>query len=215
MFSVGNTAVAYSITCSGGQCISSFTAFVETRNNQIIGLDGFRYPLDLQGWLGVELEFGTIYDYKPYTWTMDFPNLGYKEDNKNMMFLVEFGPRIIGYGTILLAFIVSYHMRAWSHFFLRVFAVAACVYIVSVFLVFSYDGMLDFFASTYDLNANGMFETNEYTHELNVINQKIVRDTGRTFYPITEIFISLFLSLVFLSIFSAYRYIKLKVMKKD
>ena len=107
MFSVGNTAVAYSITCSGGQCISSFTAFVETRNNQIIGLDGFRYPLDLQGWLGVELEFGTIYDYKPYTWTMDFPNLGYKEDNKNMMFLVEFGPRIIGYGTILLAFIVS------------------------------------------------------------------------------------------------------------
>jgi hypothetical protein len=109
-----------------------------------------------------------------------------------MMFLVEFGPRIIGYGTILLAFVLSYRMRSWDHFFLRVFAVAACVYIVSVSLTFSYDGMLDFFASTYDLNANGMFETNEYTHELNVINQKIVRDTGRTFYPITGIFISLF-----------------------
>ncbi len=130
-----------------------------------------------------------------------------------MMFLVEFGPRIIGYGTILLALVVSYRMRAWNHFFLRVFAVAACVYIVSVFLVFSYDGMLDFFASTYDLNANGMFEKNEYTHELNVIIQKIVQDTGRTFYPITGIFYSLFFSVLFLTFFSVFRYIKSLIVK--
>ena len=130
-----------------------------------------------------------------------------------MMFLVEFGPRIIGYGTILLALVVSYRMRAWDHFFLRVFAVAACIYIVSVFLTFLYDGMLDVLASTYDLNSNGMFEKNEYTHELNVITQKIVQDTGRTFYPISGIFISLFLSIVFLSIFSAYRYVKSLIIK--
>ncbi len=132
-----------------------------------------------------------------------------------MMFLVEFVPKITGYGTILLAFVLSYRMRAWNHFFLRVFSVAACVYIVSVFLVFAYDGMLDFFASTYDLNKNGIFESNEYTHELNVINQKIVQDTGRTFYPITGIFFSLFSSLFSLSIFSTYRYIKLKLLRKD
>lgn len=130
-----------------------------------------------------------------------------------MMFLVEFGPRIIGYGTILLALVVSYRMRAWNHFFLRVFAVAACVYIVSVFLMFAYDGMLKVLASTYDLNANGMFEKNEYTHELNVINQKIVRDTGRTFYPITGIFYSLFLSVLFLTFFSAFRYVKSLIVK--
>lgn len=130
-----------------------------------------------------------------------------------MMFLVEFGPRIIGYGTILFALVVSYRMRAWDHFLLRTFAVAACVYIASVFLTFLYEGMLDVLASTYDLNSNGMFEKNEYTHELNVITQKIVQDTGRTFYPISGIFISLFLSIVFLSIFSAYRYVKSLIMK--
>jgi hypothetical protein len=81
VFSVGNRAVAYSITCSGRQYISSFTAFVATANNQIIGSDGFRYPLDLQERLGVEFECGIPYDYNPYTWTMDFSNLGYKEDN--------------------------------------------------------------------------------------------------------------------------------------
>ncbi|MGO2510916.1 hypothetical protein [Marinomonas polaris] len=130
-----------------------------------------------------------------------------------MMFLVEFGPRIIGYGTILLALVVSYRMRAWDHFLLRTFAVAACVYIVSVFLTFLYEGMLDVLASTYDLNANGMFEKNEYTHELSVINQKIVQDTGRTFYPIVGIFVSLFLSVIFLTFFSAYRYVKSLIMK--
>tara|TARA_R110002033_G_scaffold171219_2_gene218994 strand:- start:14653 stop:15057 length:405 start_codon:yes stop_codon:yes gene_type:complete len=130
-----------------------------------------------------------------------------------MMFLVEFGPRIIGYGTILFALVVSYRMRAWDHFLLRTFAVAACVYIASVFLTFLYEGMLDVLASTYDTNGDGIFSKSESTHELSIIYQKIVQDTGRTFYPITGIFVSLFLSVIFLTFFSACLYLKSLIMK--
>jgi hypothetical protein len=128
-----------------------------------------------------------------------------------MMFLVVFGTKILGYGTILFAFIVSWRLRLWSVFFLRVFAVAACVYLFSVILNFSYGVMLDYCASTFDLNADGVFSKEEFTHDLSIINTKIVQDTGRTFYPITGIFLSLFISIFFLTTFSIYHYLKLKV----
>jgi RHS repeat-associated protein len=65
VFHIGDTNVDYSTNCSEGNCRTTFKAFVR---------DGFSDPLDI----GIELYGGTPYNYIPYTFTVNYPNPGYK-----------------------------------------------------------------------------------------------------------------------------------------
>lgn len=65
VFHIGDTNVDYFTTCSSGNCRTTFKAFVR---------DGFSDPLDI----GIEIYGGTPYNYIPYTFTISYPNPGYK-----------------------------------------------------------------------------------------------------------------------------------------
>lgn len=65
VFHIGDTNVDYTTNCSEGNCRTTFKAFVR---------DGFSDPLDI----GIEMYGGTPYNYIPYSFTVSYPNPGYK-----------------------------------------------------------------------------------------------------------------------------------------
>ena len=74
-FQIGRTGVAYQTHCSVTTCQTTFTGFVQTKDNIVIGPDGFRDVLDIGQALNisdVELPTGTAYDYIPYSWSMEY-----------------------------------------------------------------------------------------------------------------------------------------------
>lgn len=65
-FHLGDTKIIYTEACSGGSCITTFTAPIYDRSGVP---DRFQDPLSL----GFELPGGVPYEYKTFDWSVTYP----------------------------------------------------------------------------------------------------------------------------------------------
>ncbi|MCJ2376898.1 hypothetical protein LNL84_08620 [Vibrio sp. ZSDZ34] len=71
---VGNTGVYKSEVCSGSTCKLTFTAPVNRNDKGEIVADTFSDPLDTFNWAEKDVEIGTPYEYRKFSWSYEYEN---------------------------------------------------------------------------------------------------------------------------------------------
>ena len=84
------------------------------------------------------------------------------------------------------------------------------IYLLIIISVCVYDIYLKYKVSTFDLDGDGFFTSEEWTPEYAKYSSRLVNDVGRNFAPITGFVFSFLHSILFFVILTLYRIIKRK-----
>ena len=84
------------------------------------------------------------------------------------------------------------------------------IYLLIIISVFVYDIYLKYKVSTFDLDGDGFFTSEEWTPEYAKYSSRLVNDVGRNFAPVTGFIFSFLHSILFLVILTLCRIIKKK-----
>lgn len=84
------------------------------------------------------------------------------------------------------------------------------IYLLIIISVCVYDIYLKYKVSTFDLDGDGFFTSEEWTPEYAKYSSRLVNDVGRNFAPITGFVFSFLHSIIFLVILTLCRMIKRK-----
>ena len=84
------------------------------------------------------------------------------------------------------------------------------IYLLIIISVCVYDIYLSYKVSTFDLDGDGFFTSEEWTPEYAKYSSKLVSDVGRNFAPVTGFIFSFLHSILFLVILTLCRIIKKK-----
>ena len=82
------------------------------------------------------------------------------------------------------------------------------IYLLIIISVCVYDIYLKYKVSTFDLDGDGFFTSEEWTPEYAKYSSRLVNDVGRNFAPVTGFIFSFLHSIVFLVILTLCRIIK-------
>lgn len=85
------------------------------------------------------------------------------------------------------------------------------IYLLIIISVFVYDIYLKYKVSTFDLDGDGFFTSEEWTPEYAKYSSRLVNDVGRNFAPVTGFIFSFLHSILFFVILTLYRIIKRKI----
>ena len=84
------------------------------------------------------------------------------------------------------------------------------IYLLIIISVCVYDIYLEYKVSTFDLDGDGFFTSEEWTPEYAKYSSRLVNDLGRNFAPVTGFIFSFLHSILFLVILTLCRIIKRK-----
>ena len=84
------------------------------------------------------------------------------------------------------------------------------IYLLIIISVCLYDIYLKYKVSTFDLDGDGFFTSEEWTPEYAKYSSRLVNDVGRNFAPVTGFIFSFLHSILFFVILTLYRIIKRK-----